>query len=325
MNHTTKPKVLLTDYAWPDLDIERSTFDRGDVELVVVSQEPPPASVVEAHARSHRPQAILTNWAKVTASAIDACPSLSIVARLGVGLDNIDVEAATRQGAWVTNVPDYCVEEVSDHAIALILAWARGIVHFDRDVRAGHWRPASARLQRLRNLTAGVVGYGRIGRMTARKLRALGLRVLAHDPYAAADDVVELLSLDDLLAASDVIVLNVPATATTLHLIDEACLSRVKRGAFLVNVSRGSVVDTTALIGALERGQLAGVGLDVLEGEPEVPAALRARNDAIITPHVAFSSFASLDELRTRACEDVVRALKGERPLHPCNEPSARG
>ena len=317
-------KVLLTDYAWPDLAIERSIFHRAGIELVVASNEPPPAAVIVEQARVHRPRAILTNWAKVTAAAIDACPALSIVARLGVGLDNIDVEAATRRGAWVSNVPDYCVEEVADHATALILAWARGIVHFDRDVKAGHWRPASARLERVRNLTVGIVGYGRIGRMTARKLRGLGMRVIAHDPYAAPDEGVDLFELDALLAASDVVVLNVPATAMTSHLIDEARLSRMKRGAFLVNVSRGSVVDTTALIAALERGQLAGVGLDVLEGEPDVPEALRHRDDAIITPHVAFSSSASLEELRRRACDEVVRVLQHERPLHPCNAPASR-
>lgn len=318
----SKPKVLLTDYAWPDLDIERATFDRAGLDLIVAAAEPPSPAVVEQCAAMHRPQAIMTNWAKVTRRAIDACPDLSLIARLGVGLDNIDVDEATRRGIWVTNVPDYCVEEVSDHAVALILAWARGIVTFAREVKAGRWQPSSARLHRVGDLTAGIVGYGRIGRMTARKLHGFGMRILAHDPYARPDDIATLTELNALLSGSDVIVLNVPATATTRHLIDAARLSNFKRGAFLVNVSRGSVVDTDALVEALERGQLGGAGLDVLEGEPDVPDALRQRDDTIITPHIAFSSAASLRELRTRACEEVVRVLRNERPRNPCNEPA---
>jgi D-3-phosphoglycerate dehydrogenase len=250
---------------------------------------------------------------------------LKLVARIGVGLDNIAVDEATHRGAWVTNVPDYCVEEVSDHAIGLLLAWARGVVAFDREVKAGRWDPASARLHRVSTLTAGIVGYGRIGRMTARKLRGFGMRLLAYDAYAAPDDIVEMMDLDALLAQSDVVLLHVPLTEHTHHLIDAERLARVKQGAFIINVSRGAVIDTAALIAALERGQLSGAGLDVLEGEPAVPAALRDRSDVVITPHVAFSSASSLAELRRRVCEEVVRVMRGERPFHACNDPARQG
>jgi len=314
--------VLITDYAWPDLDIEHGVLDPAGHTLVAGPARPAAAEAIEALAATHRPQAIMTNWARVSAGAIAACPDLRIVARIGVGLDNIAVDEATHRGAWVTNVPDYCVEEVSDHAIGLLLAWARGIVSFDRETRQGTWDPASARLLRVSTLTVGIVGYGRIGRMTARKLHGFGVRLLVHDAYAAPDDMAEMVDLDGLLAASDVIVLHVPLTADTHHLIDRERLAHVKRGAFLINVSRGAVIDTPALIDALRAGRLSGAGLDVLEGEPDVPQALRERGDVIVTPHVAFSSSASLAELRRRVCEEVVRVLNGESPHHACNSPA---
>src|SRR5262249_56673046 len=160
-----------------------------------------------------RPDAILTCWAPVTAAAIAASPSLRLVARMGVGLDNIDVAAATSTGVLVTNVPDYCVEEVSDHAVALVLAWTRGIVLADRQVRAGRWDPAGARLRRLSALTCGVIGYGRIGRRTARKIAALGARVGAHDPPPPAEAYgVAFVALEELLARSDAVIVHAPLT-----------------------------------------------------------------------------------------------------------------
>lgn len=317
-------RVLITDYAWPDLAIEQSLFDAAGVELVSGPAKPAEASTIEALAARHQPDAIMTNWAQVSAGAIASCPHLRVVARIGVGLDNIAVDEATRRGAWVTNVPDYCVEEVSDHAVGLVLAWARGLVLFDREVKAGRWEPAEARLRRVSTLTIGVIGYGRIGRQTARKLAGFGAEVLAHDAYAGAGDAhARLVSLDELLARADAVIVHVPLTADTRHLINAARLRSMKRGAFLVNVSRGAVVDTDALIAALQDGTLGGAGLDVLESEPVVPAALRERGDVIITPHVAFSSDASLAELRRRAAEEVVRVLRGEPPQHPCNQPAA--
>ena len=264
----------------------------------------------------------MTCWARVSARAITASPNLKVVTRLGVGLDNIAVDAATRHGALVTNVPDYCVEEVSDHAVAMVLAWTRGLVRFDRDVRQGVWDPAGARLRRLANLTCGIVGYGRIGHRSAAKLAAFGVRLLTQArPGKKADDGIECVELDELMRLSDVVIVHVPLTGETRHLIDARRLALMKPGSMLVNVSRGGVVDTNAVIQALESGRLAAAGLDVLEDEPNVPEALKAQPGAILTPHVAFSSDASLFELRERACEDVVRALRGEPVHYPCNNP----
>lgn len=315
--------VLLTDFAWPDDNVERSVIEGAGFRLVSGPAKPSPAHEIEALTLAHQPAGIMTCWADVSAAAIAASPGLRIVARLGVGLDNIAVDAATSRGIWVTNVPDYCVAEVSDQAVGFALAWARGLVHFDREVRAGRWEPGSARLRRLSELTCGIVGFGRIGHATAEKMKALGCRILAYDPYhSGATPGVAMFGLDELLANSDIVVVHAPLTPQTRHLIGRDALSKLRDGSFLINVSRGGVVDTDAVIEALDSGKLSGVGLDVLESEPAVPAGLLAHPGALITPHVAFSSDASLIELRRRAAEEVVRVLKGQHPEQPRNRPA---
>lgn len=312
--------VLLTDYAWPDDAIERKVIEAAGHRLVAGPSDPAPAEAIVGLAAAYNPGAILTCWAQVNAAAIASAPNLRIVARLGVGLDNIDVAAATARGIWVTNVPDYCIPEVSDQAVGFALAWARGIVQFDREVRAGHWNPAGARLRRLAGMTCGIIGFGRIGRATAAKMAALGCRIVAHDPHARDGGTVPLLGLDELLACAEIIVLHAPLTAQTRHMIGRAALAKMRDGAFLINVSRGGLVDTAAVVAALDAGKLSGVGFDVLDSEPEVPPALLGHRSALITPHVAFASDASVAELRRRAAEEVVRVLAGEAPQRPCNE-----
>lgn len=321
---TSRATVLLTDYAWPDVTLEAEVIEGAGFRLVTGPAKPAAADVVAALAAEHQPAAIMTNWAPVSAAAIAATRELRIVARLGVGLDNIAVDEATRRGIWVTNVPDYCIEEVSDHAVAMVLAWARGIIHFDREAKAGRWEPASARLRRVRDLTCGIIGFGRTGRRTAEKLHGFGVRLLTHTRNAqkttGKDVGPEMTPLEDLLRRSDVVIVHVPLTADTRHLLDRERFALMKLGAFLVNVSRGAVIDTRALIDALGGGRLAGAALDVLEDEPHVPPGL-LRPDVILTPHVAFSSDASLREMRRKASEEVVRVLRGESPKEPRNEP----
>ncbi|GAA3798997.1 C-terminal binding protein [Streptomyces phyllanthi] len=323
MTPSSRPgTVLLTDYAWPDDTVERSVIEGAGLTLVTGPAEPASAEAVEELVAKYRPAGILTCWAPVSADAIGTSPDLRIVARLGVGLDNIAVGTATERGVWVTNVPDYCVEEVADHAVGMVLAWTRGLAAYDREVRAGRWDPAGARLRRLSTLTCGVVGYGRIGRATARRLGAFGCRILAHDPHPPKDTPgVEMVGLEDLLRRSDVVILHVPLTPGTHHIIGAEQLALMPRGGLLVNVSRGGLVDTDAVIKALDSGHLHGAALDVLETEPHVPAQLSAQPGAILTPHVAFSSDASVTELRRRAAEEVVRVLAGEPPAHACNSP----
>ncbi|MGW1715270.1 C-terminal binding protein [Streptomyces sp. NPDC002156] len=314
--------VLLTDHAWPDDSVERSVIEEAGHTLVTGPADPASAETIEELVAEHRPAGILTCWAPVSATAIGTSPDLRIVARLGVGLDNIAVDTATERGVWVTNVPDYCVEEVSDHAVGMVLAWTRGLVVSDREVRAGRWNPAGARLRRLSTLTCGVVGHGRIGRATVRKLGAFGCRILAHDPHPPKDAPgVEMVGLEELLRRSDVVILHVPLTPGTHHIIGAEQLALMPPGGLLVNVSRGGLVDTDAVIKALDSGHLDGAAFDVLETEPHVPAALLDQPGALLTPHIAFSSDASVTELRRRAAEEVVRILAGETPVHACNAP----
>lgn len=323
-------KVLITDHPWPDTEIERAICAAAGHELIAGPIEALPEAEIEQLVVTHAPHAVMCCWATVSDKAIESPPDLRVVARLGVGLDNIAIAAATARGAWVTNVPDYCVEEVSDHAVAMLLAHWRGIAHFDREAKRARWEPASARLTRTRNMTVGIVGYGRIGAMTARKMsQGFGARVLVTAPSLLAkgrpgDEVspgVIVATLDEIKRTADAIVLHLPLNATSQHLVDAAFLQGCLRKPLLVNVSRGGLIDNAALIRALDAGTLSGAALDVVEGEPQPPAAVIARPDIVVTPHVAFSSAASLEELRRRCTEDVVRVLRGERPLHPCNAP----
>lgn len=315
-------KVLLTDYAWPDLSIEEQIVGEAGFELIHGPSSPPAEEDVVRLVALHRPAAILTCWAHINAQAIAASPDLRVVARLGVGLDNIDVAQATRQGVLVTNVPDYCVEEVSDHALAMVLAWTRGLHTFHARTREGHWEPETARLKRLSELVVGIVGYGRIGRRTAAKLKAWGGRIVVNTPGRVVEDGVSHAPLEALLAACDVVIVHAPLTPATKHLFDARRIALMRPGSLLVNVSRGGLVDTEALTAALTSGQLGAAGLDVLDGEPHIPASLAKLPNVMLTPHVAFSSNASLAELRRRACVEVVRVLSGSTALHAVNRPT---
>lgn len=325
-----RPRVVLTDHPWPDVDIERSIIEAAGYELVAGPIETGSATDVDALVAAHDPVAIMTCWAQVSERAIGSPSELRVVTRMGVGLDNIAIAAASRRGAWVTNVPDYCVEEVSDHVVALLLNAWRGIARFDREVKAGRWNPATARNRRVADLTVGIIGYGKIGRATARKLATgFGCRVLVTSPSLLSSGAMDRelehrITVTDQAAIqreADAIVLHAPLAAANRHMVNDAFLAACRRKPLLVNVSRGGLVDSEALIRALDAGLLSGATLDVVEEEPMPPAALVHRADVTITPHVAFSSDASLAELRRRAAEEVVRVLRGEQPLHPCNVP----
>jgi D-3-phosphoglycerate dehydrogenase len=317
--------VLLTDHPWTDLDLERSLLEAAGCSLVAGPEVAPSAAAIEEHVAEYDPVAILTCWGVVSTAAISRPTELKIVARLGIGLDNIAVDAATRRGAWVTNVPDYCLNEVSDHAVALILAHFRGIARLDAATKQNGWCPNAEGLQRISDLTVGIIGYGRIGRATGRKLSAFGCRVIASDPaYAETDGHAIPGSVALIQSEAHVIVLHVPLMAATAGMIDAAFLAACRRSPLLVNVSRGGLVKNDALINALESGQVRGAAVDVIDGEPSPPPALFLRPDVIATPHIAFASTASIIELRRRGCEEVIRVLQGEIPRYPCNRPQRR-
>jgi D-3-phosphoglycerate dehydrogenase len=314
--------VLLTDHPWADLEIERSIIEGAGFRLVAGPEVAGSPAEIEALVAGCMPDAILTCWAPVSDRAILLPARLEIVARLGVGLDNIAVAAATQRGTWVTNVPDYCVQEVSDHALALVLDHCRGISRLNADTKRAGWNSNATGLLRLSNLVVGILGYGRIGRETARKFSAMGCRVLGYDPYFAPDATVSHGSmLADIQTEADVIVIHAPLLPETTGLIGEDFLSATRKSPLIVNVSRGALVDNDALLAALDKGLVRGAALDVIDGEPSPPAALLNHPRVVVTPHVAYASDASMEELRRRACEEVVRVLNGQQPENPRNAP----
>jgi D-3-phosphoglycerate dehydrogenase len=260
---------------------------------------------------------IITCWAPVTEAVIMASPILAVVSRLGVGVDNIDVGAAARRGATVTRVPDYSVEEVSDHVVGLIYAWARGITFFDRAVRAGEWQGGAIGLHRVRDLVVGIWGSGNNGLRTAQKMSALGCTVVLDDRHPERAGSHPSVPVTELLERSDVVSLHLPLTEANHNLVDADVLGQMRQGSLLVNTSRGGLIDVGALVAGLDAGRPGAAALDVLPDEPHVPAALMGHEDVVITPHVAFSSGRSVRELRQRTIEDLVRVLAGQAPLHP--------
>lgn len=265
-------------------------------------------------------QGILVQYAPITAAVMDALPELRAIGRYGVGVDTLDVEAATARGIAVCNVPDYGVQDVSDHAIALTMSVVRGTAQLDRLVRDGQYGLVPVKpLHRVSALRFGVVGLGRIGAATALKARALGFTVVGSDPQlevgSSTADGIEVVDLETVLGTCDVISLHVPLLESTHHLIDEAALARTKHGAMLINTCRGGVVDTEAVARALQDGRLKGAGLDVFEQEP-LPAdsPLLDCPSAVLTPHASWYSEESYSELKRRVTEAVAAVLRGERP-----------
>ncbi len=311
-------KVLLTDYAWPDLDIERAVLTAGDAELIVAPQ----GDAATLARLAVDVDAIMTNWAKVPESVIAASPKCSIVSRLGIGLDNIDVEFATRKGIVVTNIPDYCLIEVAEHALASIFALGRKIAFYHLETKAGRYAlGAGPELRRLEGQTLGIIGLGNIGRLLAKKALALGLRVIATGRSRANPlPGVEWREFGQLLAESDYISLHAPSTPETKHMLGASQFALMKPSAYLINTSRGALIDEASLAAALEAGQLAGAALDVQQQEP--PDLTRPPfNDprVIVTPHAAFFSRESVTELRRRVAEQVVKRLHGGVPENVVN------
>lgn len=308
-------RILICDHPWPDLRIEREILSGAGLEAV----EAPDPSEATLASLAADVRGIVTCFARVTARVIAAPADLAIVARFGTGVDMIDLDAARGRGAVVTNVPEYCTDEVAEHALALLLALVRGVVRLDGQVRAGRWSADPGPLGRIVGSTVGVVGFGKTGRALARRLSALGAEVLVHarrrDDEAAG---VRHVGLDELLASCDAISLHLPLTDETAGLVDEAFLRKMRPGAVLVNTARGGLVDSAALAAALRSGHLGGAAVDVLPAEPPADEPLLDAPNLVVTPHVAYISEASVATLRRLACEDVVRVVaEGRPPLRP--------
>jgi D-3-phosphoglycerate dehydrogenase len=259
-------------------------------------------------------EALIVQWAPVTAAVLDAAPACRFISRLGIGVDMIDVGAATERGVAVANTPDYCIEEVAAHTLAMALSLLRGLGHYDAAVRRGEWAAAGPPPQPSRPsaTTIGVVGLGRIGARVAGQARSLGFEVVGCDPYATPQPGLRLVSFEELLRCSDLITLHAPLNSETSRLIRADTIAAMRPGALLVNTCRGGLVDESAIIEAMRSGQLAGVALDVFETEP-LPAdsGLRSLPNVLLTPHAAWYSTESLAELPVRAARQVVDFLTG--------------
>ncbi len=313
--------VAITDYVFPSLEPEQAVLGPLGVEL----RPQQCRSEEEIIALAQDADAVLNCYAKMAARVIEKLKRCKIIARYGIGVDNVDLAAASKARILVTNVPDYCVDEVSDHALALILSLARKIVAADTGVKNGNWSvTAHAEIRRLRGQTLGLLGFGKIAKALASKVQPLGMKVLVYDPYLEAELIsrhgAEAVSLDRLLAEADAISIHVPLSSETRNLIGQRELALMKSTAFLINTSRGGIVDEQGLAAALKEGQLGGAALDVLSVEPPPQDhPLRQAPNVILTPHLAFYSRESVIELQTKAAEEVARALKGEPPRSPVN------
>ena len=270
--------------------------------------------------------AIIVQYAPLTARVMDHLPRCRSITRYGIGVDNIDVPAATERGIWVTNVPGFCAHEVAEHTLAFVLSFVRRLRRLDSSVRSGQWETIGLMrpTRRMSSLTLGLVGFGQVARAAATYARGFGMRVVATAPRTTAETMAGYeatkVSLDDLLAESDFVSLHLPVTAETRQLIDARRLGLMKPSAYLLNTSRGALVDESALIEALRTGRIAGAGLDVLAKEPPAPDnPLLAMDNVIITPHASYYSDDSLAFLQTAVAEEAIRVLSGERPLNPVN------
>ena len=305
-----------------DLAVERAVLRPLNANLVHTGNLTEP----DALAAVEEADALMVTLERVTAPIINSMNRCRVISRAGTGLDTIDIPTATARGIWVAYVPDYSIDEVSTHAIALLLAQARGIVPLVTSTRNGQWDPMrSGPVHRLREQTLGVVGFGRIGQATAEKGRGLGLRVLVYDPMLNKEAVARVgataVDLATLARESDYISLHTPLIESTRHRVNAQFLAQMKPTAYLINAARGPLVDEVALLAAVQSGQIAGAALDVVETEPAPPDHPLLREERIlITPHSAWYSEEAKIEMRTRAAEEVVRVLQGQPPRAPANQ-----
>ncbi|MFL5097525.1 MAG: C-terminal binding protein [Xanthobacteraceae bacterium] len=314
-----RPLIAVTDSVFPSLDPAKAALKRVDPELRMAKS----ASVDDILAVARDADAVLVTYAKLPGELLRQLKRCKAIGRFGLGVDNIDVPAAKEMGITVTYVPDYCLQEVSDHAMALLLALARKIPLSNQLVQAGRWEmPAVVPIYRLEGRVLGLLGFGNIPRKLVPKAKAFGLGVISHDPYVGPDLLksldVENVSLDELLQRSDFISVHAPLTPQTRGLVNADAFAKMKRGVLIVNTARGPLIDEQALVQALDSGQVGGAALDVLATEPPARnSPLLGRDNVVLTPHTGFYSVDALNELQTKCASDVARVLLGEQPVYP--------
>jgi len=314
-----RPLIAITDSPFPSLDPAKKALARLDPDYAMAQS----ASADDILAVARDADAVLVTYAKLTGPLLRELKKCKAIGRFGLGVDNIDLPAAKELGIAVNYVPDYCLHEVSDHAMALLLALARKVTFANRLVQSGRWEvPPIVPLRRLAGQVLGLIGFGNIPRMVAPRAKAFGLDVVTYDPYVNKDATaaagVEAVSFDELLARSDFVSVHAPLQPATRGLMNAKAFGKMKKGACVINTARGPLIDEPALIAALDSGHLGGAALDVVTTEPLAKdSPLVGRDNVILTPHTAFYSVEALEELQTKCASDVARVLSGEKAVYP--------
>jgi len=314
--------AVITDYTFADVELERSALEAVGCRLEAKRLK----ERSELISLTRDADVVITQFARIDAEVISAMKQVRVIARYGIGVDNVDLEAARAKGIPVCNVPDYCIDEVADQTLAMALDLTRRISQTSQCIHAGEWRlpVASTEMRTLRDMTVGIVGFGRIGREVAARFTAFKGRVLVFDPVVVPEMITALgcvpATLDEIWAASDLITLHCPSTARTRKLVNAETLTRCRPGVLIVNLSRGDLIDTQALVAALTDGQVGAAALDVCDPEP-IPAGhpLLTRANVVLTPHVASVSVRAVHNLRSGVAQIAVRALTGEPYLNIVN------
>ena len=315
----TRPLIAVTDSVFPSLDQAMAALKRLDPEIRI-AKSADKADILDV---ARDADGVLVTYAKLPGELLRELQRCKVIGRFGLGVDNIDIKAAAALNITVTYVPDYCLREVSDHAMALVLALARKVPFSNSLTQQGRWEmPAVVPIRRLDGQILGLIGLGNIPRLVVPKAKAFGFKVVAHDPFVSAAKAEELgvalVSFERLLEISDFISVHAPLTPQTRGLFNTDAFDRMKKGAYIVNTARGPLIDEAALVVALDAGRLGGAALDVVATEPlSKDSPLLGRPNVIITPHTAFYSVEALEELQTKCAADVARVLSGEKPIYP--------
>jgi D-3-phosphoglycerate dehydrogenase len=313
------PVIAVTDSVFPSLDPAKAALARLNPTFLMSKS----SSADDILSVAKDADAILVTYAKLTRDILMQLTKCKAIGRFGLGVDNIDLPTAKEKGIAVNYVPDYCIREVSDHAMALLLALIRKIPLSNKLVQSGRWEmPAVVPIRRLEGTVLGLVGFGHIPRLMAPKAQAFGIKVVAYDPYVKPEVFkaanVDSVDFDTLLKTSDYVSVHAPLLPATRGLMNAAAFAKMKKGAYIVNTARGPLIDEPALIAALDAGQVGGAGLDVVTTEPLAKdSPLLGRDNVIISPHTGFYSIEALEELQTKCAADVARVLSGEKAVYP--------
>lgn len=318
-------KVVICDYEFPHVEHERKVLRQlGEIQFVPAQCK----NEQELIELTKDADGVINQWSWLTEKVIANMQKCKVISTYGIGVDKIDVSAATKKGIYVCNVPDYCIHEVGDHAFAMMMALTRQLFNMDSNIRKGIWgyKHAGHDIYRIEGKVYGLVGFGKIPQTLAKKLKAFEMEVLAYDPYFDEEKGKEIgvkrADLAEIMEKADYVSIHVPLTAETRHMIGEAQLRKMKKTAYLINVGRGAIVDEAALYRALQEKWIAGAGIDVWEKEPiKTDNPFLTLDNVIITPHAAWNSQEALVDLQTKAAEEIVRVLQGREPKSPVNKP----